>query len=1107
MKSVDKFLEASKLENLCVSGVHIGEQAFLISKLSSPIFFVVGDSETAFKAEQQLIALNKRVKVIDAVDNPYIISKYQSKDNTIKLLNTLYCMVNKTVDVVILTPPALKLKLGKSQTFKQNIIKLNVDKTIDLQQLTNNLIKLDYKREDAVQQIGDFACRGEVIDIFAPNHAHPIRINLFDDLVENIIYFDHINLSTVSKLTHIEICPMKDAILDENEIERCIKTLSNMAEKCKENNLYELLSQFELNKTLSNVYLNILGIEFDSIFDYFDNYKVVLSNPLHIKTQLEQICGDQTKLIENLFLDPQIRYLLTPSSEFDFGQNLIVFDSLNNFKTKNRLDLPTKNLSSYLYKTDLIKYELGSIRNKQIQLCLDNSYTYNSIKNLLVSNGVGVSTNLKDKGIVITENSLPYNVCFTDDNVWYIGSSNFAHKKTIEKHKNTKIKFLPKSGEYVVHEVHGIGRCEGVVTLKVMGADKDFFKIVYKNDDVLYVPTENTNSLSLYMSDGGQVNLNKLGGKEFAQNIARTKEAIEDMAKELLVLYSKRKNSKGYKYSEDNYLCTEFDNAFEHTETPDQAQAIQDIKNDMTSGKVMDRLICGDVGYGKTEVAMRAAFRAVVEGKQVAVLAPTTILSLQHYMTFNKRFKDFDVRIEMLNRFKTAKEKADIIKRLKEGKIDIVCGTHSLVADGVGFKDLGLLILDEEQRFGVKAKEKLKGIKTNVGVITMSATPIPRTLNMALLTLRDISIINTPPQNRLPVKTYVIPFDIKVITQAINSEIERGGQVLIVYNDIDKIYHFTSQLKENLSGVASVDVAHGKMTKVALENAIKRLYDKQTNVFVSTTLIENGVDLPSANTLIVLDSQNLGLSQMYQLRGRVGRNTMQAYAYFTYPSNKTLTIEATNRLEALAENTELGSGFKIAMRDLQLRGAGELLGKSQHGHLVKVGYDMYVKLLEETTKRLMGEKLETAREVKLDIALSARVPNDFVADETEKIKIYSKISNITDQNSQKEVVAGLKSSYNRLPKEVVQLTNVALIKALAQKLNVKHIVIDKINMFVEFYEDAITLEQLLQDLSKFSKFSLKKSTLPTIKLNPSEFSLETAQGYIIGYLNSKCEQM
>ena len=1107
MKSVEQFLQASKLNNLCVSGTKIGEQAFLVSKLSSPVFFVVGDSETAIKAEQQLLALNKRVALIDQVDNPYLISKYQSQDNAIKLINALYCMVNNNLDVVIITPSALNLKLGKASNFKQNIIELRVDNIINVQQFSAKLVELGYKREDTVQQVGEFAIRGEVIDIFAPNHKHPIRINLFDDLIENIIYFDNINLSTISKLEHFQICPMKDLILNSDKIDNYIKELAKLSEQIKENKLYELVSQFEINRKISNVYLSLLGVEFNSLFDYMEGAKIVISNPLHIKTQLEQVCKEQAKLIESLFVNDNIRQKLNPSSNFDFGDNVIVFDSLGNYKTKNRLDLPTKNLSSYLYKTDLIKYELGAVRKKQIQLCLDNEYTYNSIKKLLISNGVGVSVDLKDKGIVLTQSKLPYNVCFDLDDVWYIGSSNFAHKKTIQKHSKSQIKFLPKAGDYVVHEVHGIGKCEGVVALNVMGADKDFFKLVYKNDDVLYVPTENTNSLSLYMTESGVVNLNKLGGKEFSSYKARAQEAIEDMAKELLELYSKRQNSKGYKYSDDNYLCTEFDNAFEHDETVDQAQAIQDIKNDMTSGKVMDRLICGDVGYGKTEVAMRAAFRAAIEGKQVAVLAPTTILSLQHYMTFSKRFKIFDIRIEMLNRFKTAKEKADIIKRLKEGKIDIICGTHSLVADSVGFKDLGLLILDEEQRFGVKAKEKLKSIKNNVGVITMSATPIPRTLNMALLTLRDISIINTPPQNRLPVKTYVIPYDINVITQAINSEIERDGQVLIVYNDVDKIYHFASTLKEKLSPLVSMDVAHGKMTKVALENAIQRLYARKTNVFISTTLIENGVDLPSANTLIVLDSQNLGLSQMYQLRGRVGRNQQQAYAYFTYPSDKTLTIEATNRLEALAENTELGSGFKIAMRDLQLRGAGELLGKSQHGHMIKIGYDMYVKLLEETTKRLMGQKTIVAREVKLDIAINARIPNDFVADETEKIKIYSKISNIADSNSQKEVVESLKSSYHRLPKEVVQLTNVALIKAYAQKLNIKHIVIDKANMFIEFYEDAINLEQLLKDFGKFNKFSLKKSTLPTIKLNANEFSPETAQGYIIGYLHSKCEQM
>lgn len=1107
MDSVEKFLEYSKLDNLCISGTKIGEQAYLISKLSSPIFFVVGDSETAFKAEQQLLALNKRVGVIDGLYNPFIISKYQSQEAENKLINTLYCMLNGALDVVILTPQALKYKLGKASIFKNNIIKIEINNTLDINQLPVRLTTTGYSRVDSVQQVGDFAIRGEVIDIFAPNHMHPIRINLFDDEVENIIYFDNINLVTVSKLNHVEICPAKDTIITNANIEKHIKTLSSMAEKFKENKLYELLSVLEINKRLPNEYLSLLGEQFDTIFDYFKGARVVISNPLHVRSQLDNLCNDQIKLIDNIFKSPEIKQLLMPSNKMEFDKNTIIFDSLNNYQSKNKLDLPCKNLSSYLYKTDLIKYELASIRNKQIQLCLDNSYTFNSIKNLLISNGVGVSTNLKDRGIVITENKLPFNVCFVDSNVWYIGSSNFAHKKNIEKQKSNKIKFLPKAGEYVVHEVHGIGKCEGVTTLNVMGADKDFFKIIYKNNDVLYVPTENTNTLSLYMHDGGVVNLNKLGGKEFSQHIARAQESIEDMAKELLVLYSKRQNSKGYKYSEDNYLCTEFDNAFEYDETADQAQAVLDIKNDMTSGKVMDRLICGDVGYGKTEVAMRAAFRAVVEGKQVAVLAPTTILSLQHYMTFSKRFKDFDVRIEMLNRFKTAKEKAEIIQNLKDGKIDIVCGTHSLVAEGVGFKDLGLLVLDEEQRFGVKAKEKLKSIKNNVGVITMSATPIPRTLNMALLTLRDISIINTPPQNRLPVKTYVIPFDINVVAQAINSEINRGGQVLIVYNDIDKIYNFASKLGENLNELASIDIAHGKMTKVALENAIKRLYDKKTNVFISTTLIENGVDLPSANTLIVLDSQNLGLAQMYQLRGRVGRSTRQAYAYFTYPENKSLTVEATNRLEALAENTELGSGFKIAMRDLQLRGAGELLGKSQHGHMIKIGYDMYVKLLEETTKRLMGKQTQLLKEIKIDIALSARIPNDFVQDETEKLKIYSKISNITDVKSQNEVVAGLKATYNRLPKEVLQLSNVALIKSLAQKLNIKHIVIDKTNMFIEFYNDAINLEQLLTDINKFSKFSLKKSALPTIQLKSSEFSPETAQGYIIGYLIAKCEQM
>ena len=1108
MNSVDKFLQAIKSDELLVTGTKIGEQAFLISKLNSPTFFVVGDNESAFKAQEQLTALGKKSLILDNPNNPYLITKFQSQDSKLKLLDVMYQMSKGTLDVVVLTPQALMLKMGNLEQFKSRIINFKVNSSIDTSSLVADLINIGFSKVDTVQQVGDFSVRGEVVDIFAPNHAYPIRLNLFDDLIENIIYFDSINLTTISKLDEADVCPMQDVFLSEKDRTLCLSELSKLADKYKENSLYDLLSNFELNRNLSNEYLEKLGVKSYSILDCTLDARVVISNPLHIQTLLEQYVDEVSKTLDSLFKSEELKEILKPSFSLKFkDRKLVVFDSLGNYKSKNVLDLPTKNLSSYLYKADLIKFELGSIRHKQIQLCLDNEYTLNSIKSILTSNSVGFSLNLKDEGIVLTTNKLPFNVCFTDDDVWYIGSSNFAHKKVVENTTRAKIRFLPKAGEYVVHEIHGIGLCQGVVTLKVMGADKDFFKIVYRDNDVLYVPTENTDSLSLYMSESSQVHLNKLGGKEFALNKAKAKVAIEDMAKELLVLYSKRQQAKGYKYQEDNYLCTEFDNAFEYTETADQMQAINDIKHDMTSGKVMDRLICGDVGYGKTEVAMRAVFKAVVEGKQVAVLAPTTILSLQHYMTFCKRFKNFDVRIEMLNRFKTNKEKEKIIKGLKDGSIDIVCGTHSLVADNVGFKDLGLLILDEEQRFGVQAKEKLKSIKTDVDVITMSATPIPRTLNMALLTLRDISIINTPPQNRLPVKTYVIPYDENVVAQAISNEVDRGGQVLVVYNDVSKIFHLASTLKNILGDKINLDVAHGKMTRVALENAVKRLYDKETNVFVSTTLIENGVDLPSANTLIVLDSQNLGLSQMYQLRGRVGRNNVQAYAYFTYPKGKTLTIEASERLEALAENTELGSGFKIAMRDLQLRGAGELLGKSQHGHMIKLGYDMYVKLLEETTKKLLGKEVEQVKEVKLDIAINARVPNDFVDDEVEKLKIYSKISNIVDEKSQREIVAELKSSYSRLPKEVIQLCNVALIKSLSQKLGIKHIVIDKENMFVEFYQDSITLEQLLQDMSKFNKFSLKKSTLPTIKLNSNEFSPDTAQGYIIGYLNFKCKQL
>ncbi|MCQ2564555.1 MAG: transcription-repair coupling factor, partial [Clostridia bacterium] len=741
--------------------------------------------------------------------------------------------------------------------------------------------------------------------------------------------------------------------------------------------------------------------------------------------------------------------------------------------------------------------------DKQIFLCLGEDSTLKSVKKIFDDTFISYSTNVNNKGIILTTLDIPYNICFADDEKFYIGSTNFAHKKVATKQKNREIKYLPKAGEYVVHSTHGVGKCEGLVTIKTFGVDKEFFKLTYRDGDTLYVPYENADCLSLYLADSDHVNLNKLGGKEFATQKLKAVKSIEDMSKELLELYAKRSASKGFKYPEDDYILTEFENSFEFTETADQLHAIEDIKHDMIAGKVMDRLVCGDVGFGKTEVAMRAMFKTIEAGKQVAFLAPTTVLSLQHYMTTLKRTQNVGVNVEMLNRFRTAKEQKQIIGDLKNNKINVICGTHRLLSDDIQFADLGLLILDEEQRFGVKAKEHIKQLKNNVNVLTLSATPIPRTLSMALTSIRDISLINTPPVNRLPVKTYVIGYDEQIVLNAINDEIERGGQVLVIYNNIENIYKVATQLETALHNKkAKFDVAHGQMTENALENAVKRLYDGKTNVFVSTTLIENGVDLPKANTLIVLESDKLGLSQMYQLRGRVGRSTEQAYAYFTFAKNKTLTEDASNRLQAIAENTELGSGFKIAMRDLSIRGAGELLGKTQHGHLVKIGYDMYYKLLNDTLRKMKGEKVETEREIKLEIALTSKIPTDFVLDETERLKIIAKISNITSKESQRAVIGELASTYGKLPKEIYTLSNIAYIKALAQAQKIKQITLNKNKMSVVYYAD-VDLPTLLKKVNKFTHFKFENTALPTINLNTNYFSVQTAMNYIMEFLSEQ----
>ncbi len=1113
MSGYNNIIENIGKSTIFCNNLGFGEQGAVLNKIGTSIY-ICANVEKARQMKSQLDALSQENVLIDEFSRPFTLSKFQSNESKIDLIKTIYsiCFNNP---VIISASNIFFSFLPDIETFKNNILTLQKNSDYEIEQIEQQLVSIGYKKVESVTSRGEFSRRGDILDIFNIIDDNPTRFDFFDTSLEDIHSFDFLTFEKIQNCSNLKIVPNKVAVLSQEEKEHILNKLNEL--KLESNVMFDLIGAIERDE---DVPLEFLYPFLDSIQPFTKlGLPIVISNPIQFETIYKNSYTDFLKKIE-IFKSDKIEKcyknsnkLLNIDNFFNiFSNNLLFFDNsdLNNtdlqikFNTKKliSIDFKTVNFSSFLYNIQTLQIELNKYKDKQIYLCLSSMDTYTSIKKIFLDTNVPFSENKNSKGIILTTLNIPYNICFSSEDKFYIGSTNFAHKKIIKQERKQAIKYLPKAGEYVVHSTHGIGKCEGITTLKTNGIEKEFFKIIYRGGDTLYVPYENADCLSLYMSNGVATNLNKLGGKEFATQKLKAQKSIEDMSEELLTLYAKRKAVKGYKYPEDDYLYTEFEQAFNHSETADQLQAIQDVKHDMISGKVMDRLICGDVGFGKTEVAMRAMFKAVMAGKQVAILAPTTILSLQHCMTATNRTKDFGINVQMLNRFVSSKEQKQILEDLQAGRVNVICGTHRLLSKDVKFNDLGLLILDEEQRFGVKAKEQIKEMKNNVNVLTLSATPIPRTLSMSLMSIRDISIINTPPVNRLPVKTYVMCYNEDIILNAINDEINRDGQVLIVYNNIEQIYKIANNISEKLKNPKAVfDVAHGQMSETALENAIKRLYDGQTNVFVSTTLIENGVDLPKANTLIVLDSDKLGLSQMYQLRGRVGRNQEQAYAYFTYDKEKFLTEESTARLQAIAENIELGSGFKIAMRDLQIRGAGELLGKTQHGHMIKIGFDMYSKLLNETLRKLKGEKVETEREIKIDIAVVSKIPYSFVADETERLKIIAKISNIVNKDSARNILNDLLGEYGKLPQEIYQLTNIALVKAMGIKQKVKLITITKTRMAITFYDD-IEIKDLMKKIARFNYFKFENTTLPTIVLDSNNFTIQGAINYFIEFLNA-----
>ena len=1129
---ISRLNELNNYKYTTISGLNDGEKYFLPSLFAQKIMIIANNEDSLQEYFNQLSALNKKVVCLPQ-QLPLIIS---ISEKSSKVFKDYYINLSKLAkgdyDVLLVTPYTLFQKLPNVDFIKSNNLKLEVGCDYNIDSLVEKLVALGYTKQDLVSNKGEFAVRGDLLDVFTVNNDKPIRISFFDTEVEKINYFDPVTFKQEKEIKKAEVyC---NTFFDSTKIDK-----AELKQKVDENiskinlnpeamlRLSNIVStQFEyLNNGLSGLssvfFLPFCAYFNSSLFDYLQKDTLILIDEPKLIT--DKLKSFEDEFTEN-FLELSLKGEFLPATIDFYLQRKEILKTLLNFKLCAYARLISQNKifeSEYVinficnankkYQNHFVELteEIKNLsKNKHtIVLSCALPLTLNKVKTFfddekLKYNQISSLNEVKQGEINLTLKNIPYSANFEMEKFVLIGSKALNNNQVLaistKEVVEEKPKFLPKVGEYVVHQIHGVGKCIGIKNLKITAVYRDYIVIEYKDGDVLYLPSENADMLSAFV---GEVTpkCNKIGGTEFFKVKQKVKNSIKEMAFDLTKVYSERMNSKGFKYSKDTYLQTEFENAFPYSYTQDQVQAIKEIKADMESGKIMDRLLCGDVGFGKTEVALTAAFKAIQDGKQVAIICPTTILCEQHYNTALSRMKNFMVNVQAINRFKTKKEQDKILTELKEGKIDLICGTHRLFSNDVKFKDLGLIILDEEQRFGVEDKEKLKNIKKTVDVLSMSATPIPRTLYMSLVGIRDVSFLSTPPKERKKTTTVVIDYSDNILVNACKKELERDGQILIVYNRVDTITNFYAHIRSLLPDV-NIGFAHGQMSPKMLESAIFDLYSRKTQILISTILIENGIDLPYANTLFVVDADKLGLSQLYQLRGRIGRSNIEAYAYFSFSKNKNLTQDSYKRLDAIMEFSDFGSGYKIAMRDLEIRGAGDVLGKLQHGHMQQVGYDMYVKLLNEAVSEIKGEKVEELREVKIDIAINAFLPNSYISQNENRIDFYTKVSKLKTVEELQKLLQDTNNIYGVAPKSVEQLCYVGLIKNLAQKIGVKTVKLDEFGCKVIFYPEID--DKIYAYLSKTTvDFVLTNEKMPIITLRKQPDMQQLQQNLIKFLIN------
>lgn len=930
-------------------------------------------------------------------------------------------------EVVIAPVKALLEKFPTQKFYEENSVTVKVGDEIDLKKLIQQFVDLGYKRSTMVSDIGEFSVRGDIIDFFSLD-KNAVRIELWGDEIVDIRYFNNESQKSIEKIKSAKIMPMYKFTL-KNGVPDEIK-------KEDEEGYFEGIE----------VYQNYFNTDLASILDYFKDYIIVLDETSELYSKYEFVDKNfEEQLQENLKLGLNVDLKGRNHIPFeDFIQKSAGFVKvgLNNFidsEIDDIIEFNSQPVQNFGAKLDDIAGYINSKHDYRIIIATDYPERVKEILNEREIFDVEYNESLSSAGAILEDFKT---VILTDRELFNKRTKEVtSSKRSYYKEKPEYIENINdiKEGEYVVHSVHGVGVYKGLSQQEIDGQLKDYLTIEYANKDRLHIPAEQINQLVRYRGSGSiKPKLSRMGGKDWENTKTRVKKEVEQVAYDLLRLYAKRKMQTGIQFLPDTTWQVEMEEAFEYTETPDQMKAITDVKADMECEKPMDRLICGDVGFGKTEVAMRGIFKAVTSGKQVAVVVPTTILALQHFQTISERFKPFGVNVELMSRFRSQKEQKETIKHLATGECDVVIGTHRLLQEGIVFKDLGLLVIDEEHRFGVRHKEKLKQLRENIDIITMSATPIPRTLYMSLSGIKDMSIINTPPKNRLPIKTFVGEWNENMVKNAITHELDREGQVFYLYNRVETIDEFRMQLQKLVPN-ARIAIGHGQMDEKTLEKVIVDFANQEYDILLATTIIENGIDIPNANTMIIHNADKFGLAQLYQLRGRVGRSQRQAYCYCFYTKSKEITKEAMQRLKAIKEFTTLGSGYQIAMRDVEIRGVGNILGTKQHGHMVNVGFDTYCQLLEETVQELQGQVVDKTNPTIVDINVTAYIPDEWVGSADQKMIEYKRLADVKSEVELDYITEEWKDRFAKPPESVENLIKLIKLRLAATEVKIAFI--------------------------------------------------------------------